>query len=299
MLLRCCLGGSGLNTERDPLGGGHAQYDVGWREVGGGVELKVRRWRPAGPAAARTPLLFVAGWVSVVEGWLPVLEQMTVRRPVVYVETREKPSARFAAPPRAEDFSIPRLAEDLRAVAAAEGLDDGRAVLFGSSMGSNAILEALKGGRLPARAAFVVGPNATFRVPWWGYGVIALPPAGYSLLLPALLWYLRRFRVNSHGDPEQMARYERTLRAADPRRLKYSARAVANVDTCPGLETVATPVAVAFAPSDTLHGADEVRELVGRIPSAEAIEFSTNTAMHSPAVVDRLEAWLKRQGVDA
>ena len=296
MLLRCPAGG-GLSTEQDPLGDGERVFEAGWREVEDGVALRLLRWTPRA-AAARAPVLFVAGWVSVVEGWAPVLEALTVRRPVVYVETREKRSARFTRRLSAMDFTIARLAEDLRMLAAAEGLADGRAVLFGSSMGANAILEALKGGRLAVRAAFVVGPNATFHVPWWGHGVIAMPPAAYGLLREPLLWYLRHYRVDARSDPEQMRRYERTLRDADARRLKLSARAVANVDTRPGLETVTAPVAVAYAPSDVLHGADEVRDLVSRIPAAEALEFTTNSAMHSPEVVDRLEAWLASRGVD-
>ena len=113
-------------------------------------------------------------------------------------------------------------------------------------MGSNAILEALKGGRLPAKAAFLVGPNAEFVFPWWGpTAVRILPPAVIQGLKRFVIWYMRRFRVNARDDPEQMARYVRTIREADPERLKLSALAVVGYSVMPGLETISTPVAVA------------------------------------------------------
>ena len=277
----------------DPLGDVPADYSESWVAAAGGVELRVLRWTPRVPAVA-DPLLFVAGWISVVEGWLPVLRRLVVRRPVVYVETREKRSARFPRPPRAEDFAIGRLADDLVAVCRRLGLDDGRTALFGSSMGSNAILEALKHGRLRARSAFVVGPNATFTPPWWGRGLVALPVAAYGLIREPLIWYLRRFRVNAREDPEQMRRYERTLRSADPLRLKLSARAVAGYDARPGLETIAVPVTVAYAEADTLHDAEPIRQLAERIPVGETMTFASSTAMHREEVVEPLERFIDR-----
>ncbi len=278
---------------QDPLGDVPADFDESWVPAAGGVELRVLRWTPHSVAAA-DPVLFVAGWISVVEGWLPVLRELSARRPVVYVETREKRTARFPRPLRAADFRIGRLADDLIAVCRRLGLDRGRTALFGSSMGSNAILEALKHGRLPARSAFVVGPNATFDAPWWGRGLIALPAAAYGLIREPILWYLRRFRVDSRRDPEQMRRYQRTLRSADPLRLKLSARAVLDYDARPGLETIAVPVAVAYAESDTLHSSERVRRLAERIPLGEAMAFASSTAMHREEVVEPLERFIRR-----
>ena len=60
------------------------------------------------------------------------------------------------------------MAEDLIEASRQLGLDPDRTVLFGSSMGSNAILEALKEGGMIAKGAFVIGPNIEFHFPWWG-----------------------------------------------------------------------------------------------------------------------------------
>ena len=111
---------------------------------------------------------------------------------------------------------------------------------------------------------------------------------------PVIIWYLRRFRVNERDDPEQMARYRRTLKAAHPHRLKLSARAVLGYTVWPGIERIAAPVAIAYAANDTLHGPDEVRRLASALPRGEAVECPTNTYMHTEAVADDLERFISR-----
>jgi pimeloyl-ACP methyl ester carboxylesterase len=259
-----------------------------------GVSLRILEWTPpsdnGGPA-----VFFVAGWISLVEGWRALLEEMVARRRVIYIETREKASAEISMDRlEVRGFTIQRLADDLVTVAAHFGLDDGGAVLFGSSMGSNAILEVLKHDRLRARAAFVIGPNAEFRFPPWGRLAVRLvSPALVERLKGFVIWYLRRFRVNSREDPAQMARYQRTVRAADPLRLKLSALAVLDYSALPGLETISTPVAVAYAASDVLHGEEEARRIVELMPRGRAVACPSNTYMHTAAVIkefDQFEA---------
>lgn len=160
-------------------------------------------------------------------------------------------------------------------------------------MGSNAILEALKGSRLPARAAFLVGPNAEFYFPLWGKVAVRVVPAWLIERLKGfVIWYLRRFRVDAESDPEQMARYIRTVKAADSLRLKLSARAVQGYSVLPGLETITAPVAVAFADSDILHNEREVRRIVDAMPRGTAVSCPTNTYMHEADVARDLENFL-------
>jgi len=258
-----------------------------------GVRLEVYRWKPERETGT-DPIFFVAGWISLVSGWIPLLERLVTTHPVYYLETREKRSAEIDPHlMRPESFSIPRLADDLIVASEQLGLAGGNAVLFGSSMGSNAILEALKGGRLSAKAAFLVGPNAEFVFPWWGPAAVRiLPPAVIQGLKKFVIWYLRRFRVNARDDPAQMARYVRTIREADPERLRLSALAVVGYSVMQGLETISTPVAVACAASDSLHSEDEVRRIVDAMPRGTAVACPSNTYMHTAAVAEDLESYL-------
>lgn len=260
--------------------------------MGDGVRLTVYEWQPGTGAE---PLVFVAGWVSVIEGWRPLLDVLVRDRPVYYMETREKRSAVFDLNRmRSADFSIPRFGDDVIAVCDRLDIDPRRRVFFASSMGSNAILEAFKNERLDARGAFLVGPNAEFRFPGWGKALTYMPASIYHLARPFMEWYLERFRVNTRKDPEQMARYRRTLRAAHPLRLKLSARAVLGYSLFPGLETVKAPVAIAYAETDTLHGGAEARRILDVLPRGEAVECPTNTYMHTAAVADDLQRFIAK-----
>jgi len=257
-----------------------------------GVRLRLYEWRPENDGGA-DPILFVAGWISLVTGWVPLLEKLVRTRAVYYLETREKESAKISPDlMRPSSFSVSRLAEDLVEVSNQLDLDRDRMVLFGSSMGSNAILEALKGDRLKVKGAFVVGPNAEFHFPWWGRPLVHLPPWVYSAAKPFVLWYLRTFRVNVREDPEQMARYVRTVRAADPKRIMLSARAVIDYDAMPGLDTISSPVAVAYAANDTLHSPEEVQRIVDAIPQGVAVMCPSNTYMHTAEVATDLDRFL-------
>jgi pimeloyl-ACP methyl ester carboxylesterase len=283
-----------LGRGDDPIGS-DASYSERWIRVQDGVELKVMEWWP--DALDRQPLYFVAGWVSVVEGWRPLLEVLVRHRPVVYVETREKRSARIDRRRlRVHEFVVPRLADDLVAIAGELGVDPASAIWFGSSMGSNAILEGLKGGRLPARAAFLIGPNAVFRFPWWSRPVLRLPAASYSVAKHFAIWYLRHFRVDAAREPDQMRRYERTLNAAEPVRLKLSARAVLGYSVWPGLETAAAPVAIAYAASDRLHGEAEARSIAAMLPGGMAVECPSNTYMHRADVAREIDEFIAGLG---
>lgn len=261
-------------------------------EVEPGVRLTVYEWQPGTDAR---PLVFVAGWVSVIEGWRDLLGVLVSQRPVYYMETREKRSAVFELDKlRPDDFDIPRLGDDVIAVCDELEIDPKRRVFFASSMGSNAVLEGFKGGRLAGRGAFLIGPNAEFRFPGWGKALTYMPASVYHLARPFMEWYLERFRVNTREDPEQMARYRRTLRAAHPVRLKLSARAVLDYSLFPGLETVTTPVAIAYAVADTLHEGSEVRRILDMLPRGEAVECPTNTYMHTAAVAGDLQRFITK-----
>jgi len=275
-----------------PVSAPRVQFKERRLTVEEGVSLRLFEWQPEIEDGA-DPILFVAGWISLVTGWVPLLEKLVRNRPVYYLETREKSSAEITQDlMRPSSFSVPRLAEDLVEVSNQLELDGDRTILFGSSMGSNAILEALKGDRMKAKGAFVVGPNAEFHFPWWGRPLVHLPSWVYSAAKPFVLWYLRTFRVNEREDPEQMARYVRTVRAADPKRIMLSARAVIDYDAMPGLDTISSPVAVAYAANDTLHGAEEVQRIVDTMPRGVAVKCPSNTYMHTADVVTDLDRFL-------
>ncbi len=284
-----------VSVTRDPIGLEGARYHERWLEVEPGVALLLRSWEPEEPTLD-WPLVFVPGWISLPQGWRHLLQGLARRQPVLYVETREKATARYARPFTPADQTIERNAADLVAVSRQLPGDPTARVWMAASLGATVLLPALASGELPARAAFCIGPQAQFRYPWWASPITYAPDWFYPPVRDFVLWYMRRFKVDAEREPEQMARYERTMNAAEPRRLKFSARSFGGYASWPILGAVPHPVGVAYAGSDTLHAADEVQRLVAELPAGVGIPCPSNLYMHRADLITDLDRFLAGLG---
>jgi hypothetical protein len=92
-----------------------------------------------------------------------------------------------------------------------------------------------------------------------------------------------------------MKRYDETLRTAHAPRLRLSAKAAIsmNYQIWPDIETVHTPVAIAYAPTDTLHTADNIHRLAESLPKATTVTCESNKYMHSSDLVKDVENFIK------
>ena len=274
----------------DLLEGGGGRFFSHRIDVADGVSLRALEW--SGQDQSMPPLLLVAGWITIVDSWLPVLARMTQTRRVFYLESREKASAGIRSEVmRRVSFSLPCLGRDIDTVAAAVGLNLEDTIMVGSSLGANAILEALKQGAR-CRAAFLIGPNAEFAFPLWARFLMRLPSAAYRPLVPLVLWYLRHFRLDVRSEPEQYERYCRTAAGADFRRLKLSALALEGYRVIEGFEKILDPIGVAFASSDHLHGEVNARRLAEALPRGTALECPSNAFLHRPDVIDEIDRYV-------
>jgi len=196
--------------------------------VSDGVVLKIIDFIPRRDNDKRPVIFFVAGWISAISGWRGVLKVISSEYRTIYLETREKQSSIVPKKTRVS-FSMDRLSADIRE--AVEKLIPPRRtfIMAGSSLGGTAILEYLaREGRKPL-CAVLVGPNAEFRFPkLLGSVIPAFPPSFYLVLKPFVKWYLRNFRLDKKNEQEQVKKYEATLDAADPYKLKYNAIAIRN-----------------------------------------------------------------------
>jgi pimeloyl-ACP methyl ester carboxylesterase len=282
------------DSPSDPVAVRDATYEELSVRVQDSVYLQVMTWRPKEPVS-EDPVIFVAGWVSAVSGWAPLLKVMAARRPVYYIETREKRSALFENKKLTPaDFSIEQMAEDLIRVCGHLGIASPRATVIGSSLGATALLEALKGGKLTAGTAFLIGPNSDFKAPWYLQWMLFLPAFFYHGIKYFVLWYLKTLKLDVRKEPEQMMRYNETLRAAHPQRIKLSARAAISqrYEVWPNLDSVKIPVALAYAPTDRLHASEDIRNMADRLPHATLIACPSNKYMHSADVMQDIEAFV-------
>lgn len=249
--------------------------------VSDGVALKIIDFIPKRDNDRRPVIFFVAGWISAISGWKGVLKIISAEYRTIYLETREKQSS-IVPRNRKVSFAMDRLSADIRE--AVEKLVPARRgfVMAGSSLGATAILEYLaQEGRKPL-CAVLVGPNAEFRFPrFLGRVIPAFPPSFYLVFKPVVKWYLRNFRLDKKNEQEQVKKYEATLDAADPYKLKYNAIAIRNYSIWHILSAVTTPVLVIGAALDRLHGNEALKKMVDTLPRSGYRELASNKETHS------------------
>ncbi len=263
--------------------------------VSDGVVLKIIDFIPRRDNDKRPVIFFVAGWISAISGWRGVLKVISSEYRTIYLETREKQSSIVPKKTRVS-FSMDRLSADIRE--AVEKLIPPRRtfIMAGSSLGATAIIEYLaREGRKPL-CAVLVGPNAEFRFPkFLGSVIPAFPPSFYLILKPFVKWYLRNFRLDKKNEQEQVKKYEATLDAADPYKLKYNAIAIRNYSIWHILSDVSTPVLVVGAALDKLHGNEALKKLVAALPRASYRELASNKETHSEKAGELIVDFINRR----
>jgi pimeloyl-ACP methyl ester carboxylesterase len=266
-----------------------------WREemkaVSERVSLRTITFEPANPPS-NPPVVFVAGWITLMAAWKDVLREMTRDFTVYYIETREKISSKVTGK---EPYTVEALGRDLDGMIAMLGLNDGRYVLFGSSLGATVVLDCVRFLRKQPKCLVVVGPNAEFRVPWWGRIIIVLfyPPT-YSLLKGFIKWYLRNFRLDVNSDLAQYEKYCNNLDAADPWKLKKAAWAFSFYTVWSLLPAIRLPVLLVTASKDKLHEPENLKKMAALIPNCTVLDFETNRGTHSGEMVQGMREYLAR-----
>jgi len=257
-------------------------------EVAPNISVRVLRWVPVDSSAASLdPAVVVPGWGSVFEGWRPLLTEWVSRRPIVYIETREKKSARITRKVRREDFKMRHHGHDVAAVLDEFGIDSSEVDWFSSSLGATLLIDAYQNDVLAGRSSILLAPNPDFKFPLWARILLKMPLPKF--IHPALVrfavWVVER-RTKEEG---QRIRYRRTLMSQDLERLLLSSRANIRYSLPQDLSRVSVPCAVMTAKSDTLHGMDKVLDIVDRLPNAVLIEVPSNQYAHEADVLAEIE----------
>ncbi len=265
-----------------------ASAEERWVEVAPAVSLRVLIWKPDDTAAAgQNPVVMVPGWGSVFEGWRPLVTEWVKRRPLYYVETRDKGSARIDRPVMKSDFPMEKHGEDVAAVLEALGIEHSEVDWYSSSLGATLLIDAYQRGALGGRSSVLLAPNPDFDFPLWSRIMInfPLPMFVYRRLVNFVAWVVDR-KTKEEG---QKIRYRRALLAQDVRRMLLSARVNLGYSLPSDLSAIEVPCAVMTASSDTLHGIDKVRQVVDAMPNCLLIEVPSNQYAHEADVLAEIE----------
>ncbi|MBN1829520.1 MAG: alpha/beta hydrolase [Deltaproteobacteria bacterium] len=254
--------------------------DERYASLSDGVVLKIIDFKPPIAAPEHPVIVFVAGWISLIDGWREVLAELTPRFRILYIETREKKSARLPSGP--VYFSIDRLCMDIHEIIETE-ISAGKPFCFvGSSLGSTVILDYLSKGLHQPLLSINIAPNGSFPFPPWGRLLVRMfLPATYNCVKPLVKLYLRYFRLDRKLEPAQVRKYEGTLDEAEPVRLKASALSLMNYRLWDKLPQVKAPVVVIGARSDKIHDLREMERMVELMPRARLVVMESNRETHS------------------
>jgi len=250
-------------------------------EVSDGVSLKIFDFCPRGDNEEKPIIVFVAGWVSLIGGWRDFLKKLTAEYRTLYVETREKKSA-LLPPHQRIDFSVERMSKDIEEII--QKIIGRRRAYYmaGSSLGSTVILDYLTRDVRQPDLSLLISPICEFPFPPWLVFIIRFVPARlYTIVRPILKGYLKYFRLDTKNEPEQIKKYEGTIDAAEPIRLKANAYAIKDYSLWEKLSRIAAPVVIIGAETDTLHGTEITERMIAVMPNARLKLMASNRETHS------------------
>lgn len=268
----------------------HSKCSEEWVRVSDTVSLRVLSWEPTDETLHQLdPVVMIPGWGSLFEGWKPLVAEWVTRRRVLYIETREKTSARIEQKRMsAKDFSIERFSKDIAEVLSHYQLKN-EFHLFSSSLGSTLLIDSLQRREIHAKSSLFVAPNEHFKLPLWARIVIKLPLPILALkMMRSITLRAIEKKVKEEG---QRIRYRRALVEQELVRWRASARSLIAYALPKDLSNITVPCGILAAQSDKLHAMDAAKSIAARIPGAVMIEVPSNQYAHEADVLVEVEAF--------
>lgn len=262
-----------------------ATYKEQMIPVAENVSLRVRTFTPS-EDHNNTPVVFVAGWITLISAWKIVLREMTKDFTVYYIETREKISSQVTGKVK---YGVKDIGRDIVALIGHFDLKDKGYILFGSSLGASAILDCCRFLDQAPLCLVLIGPNAVFRVPRFGKIIIRFfPPRLYLIIKPLVKWYLKNFRLDIKSDYEQYEKYCSNIDNADPWKLKKAVMKLWNWEVWGLLKDIEHPTLIVGASKDSLHEPKNLKKIVSMLKNSTYIDLETNKGTHSEVMVEKV-----------
>jgi pimeloyl-ACP methyl ester carboxylesterase len=237
------------------------------------------------------PVVFFAGFASVIENFRELLVALTESFTVHYVETRDKESSVL---PEGAGFTVYDVASDISGSIDALGMPEGKYIIVAFSLGSTATAEAFRS--FPLRRPELVimaSPNGKFRIPPIGIFIASYLSWSFWLIRPFLKWYIKTFHVNTREDFEMYNISVRALDKSDPRKMAPTLLEMVKYEIWDALDKIDVPVIVIGASKDIFHTHDDALEISTAIVNSKYYDLGTNKRTHSREVCDLLLGHLK------
>jgi pimeloyl-ACP methyl ester carboxylesterase len=252
-------------------------YKAEYAALPTGVSLLIITFTPQAASSSKT-IVFIPGLASVIDNFRETVIELGRHHKVVYIETREKGSARVD---KWHKFTVDDITADIVHFVDGRFGEGELFVMAGYSLGATAIAEAF--GRLKHKPQRIVliEPNATFKFPVWLALLARFSGIIYTPMKPFLKWYMRRYRINIKEDLEMYLINCRILDAAEPVRLGRAVRELRPyaMDGC--LQAITIPSMVVVASKDMFHSHGEGSYISERISNCNRLDMNDNKQTHS------------------
>lgn len=242
-----------------------------------GVSLLIVTFTPQVTGNSKT-IVFIPGLASVMDNFKETVIELTRHHKVIYIETREKKSARININHR---FTVDEITADIIHFADQRFGTGASYVMAGYSLGATVIAEAYVRLKHKPDRIILIEPNSTFKFPGWLAMLARFSGIIYNPLKPFLKWYMRRFRINLKEDYEMYLINCRILDAAEPVRLGRTIRALRPYVMGDCLEAVSIPAMVVVASKDMFHSHGEGSDISERIRNCMKLDMEDNKQTHS------------------
>ena len=240
-------------------------------------------------------ILFLSGLAAVMENFRELLQALTSKFVVHFLETREKRSSHIFWGAR---FGVKEIAGDI-ALAADKIFSNGQPYLIiGFSLGATSGAEAIPAIKNKPLRLVMAEPSATFRFPPLIRFLASYFVFLYYPLKPLLKWYMRNYRINLREDYEMYLINCRILDSASPEKISATVREISSYNISLILPLVDVPVIVIGASKDTFHSHNEARQIAAGLKNALFVEMETNKRTHSAEVSEWLVNHLRNSSVE-
>ena len=254
-----------------------------------GVKLFQVHFKPKLPSPY-APVIFIAGWGSVIDSWKIVIKEMTKDFEVFYIETREKSSSIHHSK---QELNIESLGNDLPCVLSEINLINKPYIMFGSSLGATVILDAISKNKINPTKAIIIGPNAEFHIPLVWLLIIQFTPSIFLYFLkPLVKWYMKKKYIDINSDPEQYHKYVNVLNKANLKRLRRSTLSFSSYKIWDQLSNIHQSILIFTGSKDIMHGYENILRMSSLLPKARLIDMGTNQNTHSIEMVIKIREFL-------
>lgn len=254
-----------------------ATYRAEYAALPTGVELLAIYFSPPQPEEAPV-ILFIPGFVSIIENFRETMIELTRSHSVIYIETREKSTAKINSGHR---FSVDEITSDIVQFAENRIPAGVPYAMAGYSLGATVIAESFPRLRRKPEAVIIIEPNSSF--PFRGVALFLARLAKYLYrpVVPFVKWYLRTFIIDVKADEEMYLINCRNLDTAEPVRLGQAVRQLSRYRMQGCLEQITVPALVIVASKDRFHSHGEGTAIGNLIPGARCLDMEDNRRTHS------------------